>query len=85
MTPPSEPVTLSVEQISELNQKLAILRHDVNNHLAKIIAAIEIMRLNPQAIGRRWNELSEQPAKIAELIAQFSREFDQALRHRPPQ
>ena len=76
---PNEAVTLSVEQIGELNKKLSAVRHDVNNHLTKIIAAIEIMRLNPQAAERRRGELAEQPAKVAALVAQFSRELEQAL------
>lgn len=80
MTLPREPVTLSAEQIGELNQKLSVMRHDVNNHLTKIIAALELMRLNPQAAERRRNELVEQPAKIAELVTQFSRELETALR-----
>jgi hypothetical protein len=84
MTLPKEPVTLSVEQIGELNQKLSAVRHDVNNHLTKIIAAIEIMRLNPQSAERRWSELAEQPTKVAELVAQFSRELETTLCIRRP-
>ena len=44
MVLPDQPVTLTVEQIRELNQKLSTLRHDVNNNLALVIAAAEIIR-----------------------------------------
>ena len=45
---PSEPVTLSIEQLDELNRKLSNLRHDINNHLSLIVAATELIRHKPQ-------------------------------------
>ena len=44
---PNQPVTLNVEQIGELNRKLSTLRHDVNNGLALVVAAAEIIRRKP--------------------------------------
>jgi hypothetical protein len=41
---PSEPVTLSVQDVAELHQKLKDMRHDINNQLCYIVAALEIMR-----------------------------------------
>jgi hypothetical protein len=79
MPPPNEPVTLNAEQVGELNKKLASLRHDVNNNLSLIIAAAEIIRLRPQSADRMWSGLTEKPHKIAEAIAQFSRELETAL------
>ncbi|HEX5399841.1 MAG TPA: hypothetical protein VFY06_12430 [Verrucomicrobiae bacterium] len=76
---PDQPVTLTVEQISELNQKLTTLRHDVNNNLALVIAAAEIIRRKPESAERMWNGLTEKPHKIAEVVAQFSRELEAAL------
>ena len=76
---PDRPVTLSVEQIGELNNKLAMLRHDVNNNLALIIAAVEIIRRKPESAERMWNGLTDKPHKIAENVAQFSRELEKAL------
>jgi len=46
---PSQPVTLSVEQIEELNQKLSNMRHDINNNLSLILAATELIRHKPQS------------------------------------
>jgi hypothetical protein len=76
---PNQPVTLNVEQIGELNQKLSTLRHDVNNGLALVIAAAEIIRRKPESAERMWNGLTEKPHKIAECVAQFSRELETAL------
>jgi prophage DNA circulation protein len=79
MPPPNRPVTLNAEQIGELNNKLAALRHDVNNNLALVAAAVEIIRRKPESAERMWSGLAEKPHKIAESVAQFSRELEKAL------
>jgi len=79
MPMPNQPVTLNVEQIGELNGKLATLRHDVNNGLALMIAAVEIVRRKPESAERMRNGLTEQPHKIAEAVTLFSRELEKAL------
>ena len=76
---PGQPVTLTVEQIAELNQKLANLRHDVNNDLALIIAALEVIRYKPQMTERMIATLTEQPAKIMESVTKFSGEFEKVF------
>ena len=70
------PVTLSEEQILALHQKLRTMRHDVNGRLANIVAAAELMRMRPESAAQRLPLLLEQPHKAAELIAEFSREFE---------
>jgi hypothetical protein len=80
MALPNETVTLTAEQIAGLNKKLADLRHSVNNNLSLIIAASEIIRLKPESAEKMWAGLAEQPQKISEIIAQFSRELEQTLR-----
>jgi hypothetical protein len=79
MAHPPQSVTLSSEQIAELGKKLSNLRHDVNNNLSLIIAAAEIIRLRPGSSEQMWNGLAEKPHKIAEAMAQFSREFERTL------
>ena len=49
---PTEPVTLSVEEINDINQKLSTMRHDVNNHLSLILAAVELVRHKPELLKR---------------------------------
>ena len=77
---PMEPVTLSVEQVSELNRKLSAMRHDVNNKLSLIAASVELVRRRPENAGRFLNSLDEQPRIIAEMISQFSADLEAALR-----
>ena len=76
---PSEPVTLSVEQLDELNRKLCNLRHDINSHLSLIVAATELIRHKPQIAERMMTTLAEQPSKISACITKFSTDFEQAF------
>lgn len=76
----NEPVTLSAEQVEELRKKLSSLRHDVNNHLSLIVAAAELIKLNPDAMARMATTLTEQPPKISEEIGRFSTELEKMLR-----
>jgi len=79
MNQPTKPVALSVEQIGELNQKLAALRHDLNNSLSLIAATVELVRRRPAVTEQMWNTLAEQPRKIGESFSQFSRDLEAAL------
>ena len=76
---PTEPVTLTVAQLEELNRKLANMRHDINNNLSLIVAAMELMRHKPQMTERMMTTLGEQPAKIGSALSKFSAEFESAL------
>jgi hypothetical protein len=73
---PSQPITLSVEQIEELNHQLSTMRHDVNNHLALIIAALEVLRYKPQMAENMMATLSEQPKKIMARVGEFSDQLE---------
>lgn len=73
---PSQPVTLTVEQIEELNRKLSTMRHDINNYLSLIVAAMELIRYKPQMAQNMLSTLSEQPARITESVKKFSTEFE---------
>ena len=79
MALPNDPVTLSVEQIKELTGKLSTMRHDVNNQLSLVMAAAELIRFRPEGAERTLKMLVEQPQKISEAVAQFSRELESAL------
>ena len=76
---PSQPVTLSVEQVAELNRKLSNLRHDINNQLSLIMAAVELIHYKPQTAERMMATLTEQPPRIAAGLVKFSGEFEQTL------
>ena len=77
---PRQTVPLSPEQVADLNRKFADLRHNVNNHLALMVAALELIRRKPEMIDRMVNNLTEQPQKILEEIKHFSEEFEKVLR-----
>ena len=69
-------MTLSVEQIEELNRHLANMRHDINNSLSLIMAATELLRHKPHMLERMAGTLVEQPAKITHALGKFSAEFE---------
>jgi hypothetical protein len=79
MTLPTQPVILTVEQIAELNRRLSNMRHDINNHLALVLAASELIRAKPHMAERMTATLVEQPPKIAAALQGFSAEFEQSL------
>ena len=76
---PAKPVILTVEQVEELNRKLSTLRHDVNGDLALIVAAAELIKLNPDLKEKMLTTLLEQPPKIRERADKFSVEFERLL------
>ena len=76
---PTEPVILTVAQLDELNRKLATMRHDINNNLSLIVAAMELIKHKPQMTERMMVTLGEQPAKIGDAVSKFSVEFERAM------
>lgn len=76
---PSQPITLSVQELADLNQKLSLLRHDLNNNLSLMVAALELIRHKPQMSEKMLLTLSEQPSKMSACLNKFSLEFEQAL------
>jgi hypothetical protein len=74
-----EPVTsaaLTPEQLKELNQKLSHMRHEINNQLSLVVAALELVRLKPDMRDKMLDTISQQPAKIMAEVAKFSAEFE---------
>ena len=76
---PTDPVTLSAEQVADLNRKLSDLRHEINNHLSLMLAAIELARYKPESAERMMAGLAEQPTKITEALKKFSGELEATL------
>jgi hypothetical protein len=76
---PSQPVTVAAQEVADLNSKLSAMRHDINNHLTLIIAALELTRHKPEMAERMLATLREQPPKIAEALVKFSAEFERAF------
>lgn len=76
MVLPEHPVTLTVEQIAALNRELGNMRHDINNHLSLVLAAVELIRAKPHMAERMIATITEQPPKITHAMQHFSREFE---------
>jgi hypothetical protein len=70
---------LSQCQAAELNNKLSVMRHNVNNHLALIVAASELIRRKPEMAERLLVNILQQPDRIINEVRVFSEEFDKAL------
>jgi hypothetical protein len=79
MAVPNKPATLTAEQVAELNRNLSRMRHEVNNQLALVVAALELLRFRPEMRDRMLNTVSEQAPKIVAEISRFSTEFEQTF------
>jgi hypothetical protein len=76
---PGQAVTLTVEQVAELNKQLSDFRHDINNNLALIMAGMEVMQTKPHLAERMIATVREQPQKIVDSLGKFANQFDKAL------
>ena len=76
MTLPTQPVTLTPAQIEDLNRQLSTLRHDINNNLSLVMAALELIRAKPDTLERMIATVAEQPPKISEAMRNFSGQFE---------
>jgi len=76
---PNAPATLTAAQLNELNNKLAHMRHEINNQLAMVVAALELMRFRPEMRDKMLTTISQQPPLIMAEVAKFSAEFEQAF------
>ncbi|MGH7939951.1 MAG: hypothetical protein ACREE6_05555 [Limisphaerales bacterium] len=79
MSLPLQAITLSAEQVGELKQKLADLRHDINNNVALILSAIEMIRRRPESSEKMIESMARQPHRITETVIQFSKALESAL------
>jgi len=79
MALPTAPVTLTVEQIAQLNQTLSRKRHEVNNDLAVIGSAIELIRMNPSQTTRMLDMIAQRVPTIKAHISELSAELERAL------
>jgi hypothetical protein len=76
---PKVPPALNEEQLIELNSKLSHMRHEINNQLSLVVAALELIRFRPEMRERMINTLGEQPPKIMAEVAKFTAEFEQTF------
>ncbi len=84
MGAPTNPVTLSTQEITELVRQLADARHDINNALSLISAASELIRISPENTPKMLGTLNEQPQKISASMQRFSHSLEVKLGTRQP-
>jgi hypothetical protein len=72
-------VSLTPDQVLELNRQLATMRHDINNYLSLIMAASEVIRRKPESAERMSATLNDQPRKVIEAMQKFTTEFEKSL------
>lgn len=77
---PSEPQTLTPEQVAELNSKLSEMRHNINNYLSMIIAATELVKRKPESAERFLDMISLQPPRVTTEMQSFSTAFEKMLK-----
>jgi hypothetical protein len=73
---PEQSVTLTPAEIAEFNQKLGEARHNVNNYLALIIAASELIKRKPETTAKMVDSIAEQPERIVKELQGFTKEFE---------
>ena len=76
---PAEPVTLSAAQVAALNQRLSDMRHNVNNNLALMVAALELIKRKPDICLKMADNMGAQTNKMIEEIKLFSTEFEKTF------
>src|SRR4051812_3097144 len=73
---PENSIALSPDQIADLNKKLSVMRHNVNNHLALVVAASELIRRKPEMSQRLVENIMQQPERIMAEIRSFSTDLE---------
>jgi hypothetical protein len=79
ITPSCQPAALTSTQIEELNKQLTTMRHNINNYLSLMMAAVELVRRKPEAAERMASTLTDQPLKVTEAMKKFTTEFETTL------
>ncbi|MGD1085402.1 MAG: hypothetical protein ABSA47_11730 [Verrucomicrobiota bacterium] len=55
------------------------MRHEINNQLAMVVAALELIRFRPEMRDKMLDTITQQPPKILAEVARFSAEFEQTF------
>lgn len=55
------------------------MRHEINNQLSLLVAALELARFRPEMREKMLTTMADQPAKIQEEVARFSADFEDAM------
>ena len=72
-------ITLTAEQVQELKHQFSLMRHDINNHLSLMVAAVELTQMNRDMTPRMLVTLGDVPPKITSEVQKFAEVFEIAL------
>ena len=81
MASPQESISLAPETVRDLEARLSDLRHNINNHLALVIAAVELIRRKPDLAARMVETIAQQPPKIQDEVQRFAELLERALQN----
>ena len=76
---PTQPVTLSPEQVALFHRRLTNFEHDMHEHLAPLLELSRIARQDPQQLQTRSAEFAQAPPKISGEMTTFATEFDKTF------
>lgn len=76
---PDKAVVLSPEQVAELSKSLGLMRHNINNNLALIVAASELIKRKPEMAHRFIENICQQPDRISAELRAFTSGFEAAV------
>lgn len=79
MGTPGQAISLTPEEVAALHKQFSDARHNINNHLALIVAASELLARKPDSAARVAAALKDPPDRIVEELRRFSSNFEQAL------
>ncbi len=81
---PTEPVTLTVEQVTQLERELTEMRHDINGDITVLFSAVQLMRYNPSRAQETLAniDLSALQEKFRKRVDGFTAEFNRLLQVR---
>lgn len=81
----NDPLVLTGDQVRSLNEQLSKMRHDINNNLTVLVAAIDLIRYKPDSLDKWLASIRDQPGHINSSLREFSRLFEETLGiSRPP-
>lgn len=76
---PEHPVTLTPQQVADLNRRLTLLRHDIKGHLGVQQLAAELFRFKPESGEEMATTVLQQVPKIIAVCDAFTAEFERTL------
>ena len=72
-------VQITAEQIAQLDRQFHEMRHNVNNSLAAIVSALELLRFKPETTEKMLETAINRTRSVSADMRSFSGEFERIL------